>query len=149
LSAALRRLERGDHHVYSQVEEETMVRSGWLIERQEKEFFSDVQQELHFAPNSAILLDFSPSSNDNGQGCCNSMLTQMISDAAHIPGTDHIYACVRGDDSCWRHAIENAGFNYRGSLFLTVRMGRSNKWTTLPAGEEWRVEEDVQVRRSR
>jgi hypothetical protein len=140
LSAALRRLERGGHHVYSQVAEETMVRFGWLIERQEKEFFSDVQQELHFAPNSAILLDFSASSNDNGQGCGNSMLTQMISDAAHIPGTDHIYACVRGDESCWRHAIENAGFNYQGSLFLTVRMGRSNKWTTLPAGEEWRVE---------
>jgi len=148
LSAALRRLERGDHHVYLQIRKETIVRYAWLIERREREFLSEVQQELHFAPNSTILLDFSASSNDNGQECYKFMLTQMISDAVHIPGTDHIYACVRGDDLCWRHAIENAGFDYQGSLFLTVRMGRSSRWTSLPSEEESRMEEKGKVKSS-
>jgi Acetyltransferase (GNAT) domain len=133
LSQALRRLEGGDHHVYAHVEKGEIVRSGWLLERREKEFLIEVQQDLLLVPHSALLFDFSGAANDSQQRNYNSLLARMAEDATRIPGTEWIYACVRGDDSEWRNAIENAGFSYQGSLSLTVRMGRSKKWTSVPA----------------
>jgi hypothetical protein len=139
LSEALRRLEGGDHHVYTHVEQGEIVRSGWLLERREKEFLTEVQQDLLLAPHSALLFDFSGATNDSQQRDYNSMLARMTEDATRIPGTEWIYACVRGDDSGWLSAIENTGFSCQGSLYLTVRMGRSNKWTSLPAKESLRL----------
>lgn len=135
LSETLRRLEGGDHHVYTYVEKEEIECFGWSLARQQKEFLTEVQQDLLLAPHSALLFDFSVSSSVSQQGGYNSLLGQMISDAVRIPGTQWVYGCVRGDDSGWRSAFENAGFSYQGSMYLTVRVGRNKKWTSLPAEE--------------
>lgn len=133
LSETLRRLEGGDHHVYTYVEKEEIECFGWSLARQEREFLPEVQQDLLLAPHSALLFDFSVSSNESQQRGYNSLLAQMTRDAIRIPGTEWVYGCVCGDDLGWRRAFENAGFSYQGSMYLTVRMGRSKKWTSLPA----------------
>jgi RimJ/RimL family protein N-acetyltransferase len=143
LSVALRRMESGKHHVYSRMENGQLVHNGWLIERQEKSFFTEVQQEFEFPKNSAVLYDFYTHPNFRGKGYYSSSLLQMLHDAASIPGTEYIYISVLADNHPSRHVIEKLGFLYEGSLYHNRRLGKSTKWSSMAGREEAPIESEA------
>lgn len=135
LSTALRRLESAQH-VYTRYEDQQLVHYGWLIERQDKSFFTEVSQEFEYPPNSAVLFDFYTHPGYRGRGYYYASLLQMLHDAAEIPGTEYIYISVLADNTPSRHVIEKAGFCYQGSLFHTRHLGHSTKWSLMPPRAE-------------
>jgi GNAT superfamily N-acetyltransferase len=127
LSTALTRIENG-LHVYTCTENGRLVHYGWLIERQERSFVSEVRQEYVLPPNSASLFDFYTFPRARGRGLYTLCLRTMLRDAARIPGTEKIIIAVLADNGPSRHVIEKVGFVYECSLFEEVRFGRARRW---------------------
>ncbi len=129
LSVSLRRLGDGER-VYTYVENGRLLNYGWLIERQEKSFISEVKQEFFFPPNSACLYDFYTSPNARCRGLYTMSLQKMLKDISCVTETEKVFIFVLADNFPSRHVIEKLGFIYQYSLFERVRFGRSLKWST-------------------
>ncbi len=133
LSTSLRRIENG-LRVYTYAENDQLLHYGWLIERQEKSFVTEVRQEFNFPPNSACLFDFYTFPQARGRGLYTLSLRTMLQDAVCIPGTAKIFIAVLADNSSSRHVIEKVGFAYECSLFEQVWLGLARRWTRMPDG---------------
>jgi CelD/BcsL family acetyltransferase involved in cellulose biosynthesis len=113
---AIKRLSE-ENHVYTKVEAGKLVHCGWLIERQEKSFLSEVNQDLTMLPGSAALFDFFTHPQARGKGLYQAAMQQMLHDASCIPNTSQVYISVMADNVASRHAIEKIGFKYKCSLY--------------------------------
>lgn len=127
LSDALARLEQGQH-VYTTVDTGRLVHFGWLVERQETSFLSEVNQTFTLPPASAVLYDFYTHPSARGRGLYQAAMRQMLRDAVSVPGTEHVFIFVLADNLASRHAIEKVGFQYQGSLFERGRFGKTERW---------------------
>lgn len=119
---ALKRIEKG-RIIYTRVENDVLVHYGWLVEREEKSFVSEVEQELTLLSNSAVLYDFYSHPSARGKGLFQASLSQMLRDAVEIPYTAQIYISVLADNKPSRHVIEKVGFDYHLSLWLNKTLG--------------------------
>ncbi len=118
--------------VYTFSENGKLLHYGWLVERQDKSFLSEVGQYFYPLPNSALLFDYYSHPGARGRGLYQSSLRQMLRDAARIPNTERIYIGVLADNGPSRHVIEKAGFKYQYSFFKRVRLGTVQTWSTAP-----------------
>src|SRR5207302_510844 len=67
LKRVLEGLEAGNH-VFTRVEDGRLVHYGWLIERQQKSFISEVGHNFYLPPDSAVLADFYTHPAARGKG---------------------------------------------------------------------------------
>jgi CelD/BcsL family acetyltransferase involved in cellulose biosynthesis len=132
LLRCLDRIERGLHS-YTHAEGGRLLQYGWLIERQEKSFVTEVHQEFEFPPRSACLYDSYTFVFARGRGLYTANIRKMLHDASRILDTDRIYALVLADNGPSRHVIEKVGFTYDCSLFEEVWFGRARRWTNAPS----------------
>lgn len=123
------------NHVYTYVEGGVLLHYGWLIEQQEKAFFTEVGQEFEYPSGSAVVFDFYTHPKARGRGLYQSSLRQMLHDAAAIPGIKQIYISVLSDNGPSRHVIEKIGFTYVCSLFQKAMLGIVKKWPSQQVAE--------------
>jgi len=131
LEEAVKNMEAGDH-IYTRVEGGRLIHYGWLIDRQNKSFLSEVGQELFLLPESAVLTNFYTHPQARGRGLYQSSLRQMLHDAATIRGTKQIYIGVLANNSPSRHVIEKVGFTYQYSFYRRWILGRTRRWSNAP-----------------
>ena len=81
LRSALQRLEQGSH-CYTRVENGLLLHHGWLVERQAKSHFTEVDATFEYPPGSAVLYDFYSDPDARGRGLYQAALRQMTADAA-------------------------------------------------------------------
>jgi CelD/BcsL family acetyltransferase involved in cellulose biosynthesis/GNAT superfamily N-acetyltransferase/uncharacterized protein YfkK (UPF0435 family) len=110
------RLSEGNH-VYTKVEAGKLVHYGWLIEKQEKSFISEINQYFTMPPDSAVMFDFYTHPQARGKGFYQASMRQILHEASRIPNLREIYISVLADNGASRHAIEKIGFEYKCSLF--------------------------------
>jgi CelD/BcsL family acetyltransferase involved in cellulose biosynthesis len=108
LSLCLQRLEAGDH-VYTWATQDRLLCHCWLSERQQKCWFTELEQEYVFEPESAFIYDYQLHSLSGQQGYDRSLLQQIVNDAVSIYGAKQVYTRVLADDPL-RAVIEQAGF---------------------------------------
>ncbi len=124
LSAALQRIERGEH-VYTLADDHKLLHYGWLIDDQTHACFIEVQQGFEFPEHSAVLYDFYTDPDERGRGLYQRTIQRIIQDALQrIEGLRYVYISVLADNRPSRHVIEKLGFDYQCSLFLNRRFGR-------------------------
>lgn len=114
--SSIERLSEGNH-VYTKVEAGKLVHYGWLIERQEKSFMSEINQYFTLPADSAVLFDFFTHPQARGKGFYQASMRQMLRDAGRIPNIKQICISVLADNSPSRHSIEKIGFEYLCSLY--------------------------------
>ena len=111
LSLCLTRLEAGQH-VYTRVERGRLLAICWLVERQEKAVFSDLNQEYVFEPDSAMIHDYYLDPSIREQGYDRALLGQIVNDGLFLYGAKQVYMTVKADHPL-RQAIESTGFTHR------------------------------------
>jgi CelD/BcsL family acetyltransferase involved in cellulose biosynthesis len=124
-------LESGAH-IYTYAEGGRLLHYGWLIERQAESVLTEVGQTNYLPPDTAVLADFYSHPLARGRGLYQKSLSQMLHDAAAIPGTRHIYIGVMADNGPSRHVIEKLGFRYQYSFFRRRRPMGTALWSNAP-----------------
>ena len=128
------RAAAGPHHLYSIVENTTLVHYGWLTYPQERA--PDAALGLEFRPpaGSAALWDYFTHTSARGRGLYRNTLWQCLHDAVEIDGARQVFIYVQADNAVSRHVIERAGFTYQGSLVLERRFFRTRRYATVAQG---------------
>lgn len=132
LGQAWSNIEAGQH-VYTYADAGELQHWGWLIPQQRKSILDEVGQTLYLPANSAVLSSYHTQPAARGKGLYRMSLTQMIRDAAEIPGVEHIFIYVLANNAPSRHVIEKVGFDYRFSFFQKTLLGKTRRWTNAPA----------------
>ncbi len=116
LSICLARIEAGEH-VYTWVENDCLLGCSWLVERQEKFVFAELNQKYIFEPESAFIHDFyfHPIVIDDMTVKFQALLEQMLDDAVWIYGAKQIYMTVLANDPR-QETISQASFNYLNTV---------------------------------
>jgi len=127
LSSALDRIESGCH-AYSFVKDGKLLHCGWLADRQETAYFTEVGQKYKFPSKTAVLFDFFTFPEARGRGFYQKAIQTMAHDVATLGIADWISISVLADNAPSRHVIEKLGFVYRHSLFQTTVLGRVHRW---------------------
>lgn len=125
-SSALQKLAKGNH-VYTYVENGTLMHSGWLIERQARAYFTEVEQAFTFPSGTAVLFDFYTHPPARGRGLFQKSLREMLRDSAEIEGVKQICISALADNTPSIHVIEKVGFSYALSLFRSCHLGYTRK----------------------
>ena len=125
-------IEAGQH-VYTYADKGELQHWGWLIPQQRKSFLDEVGQTFYLPANSAALSSYHTQPAARGKGLYRTSLTQMLRDAADIPGVEHIFIYVLANNGPSRHVIEKVGFDYRFSFFQKTFLGKTRRWTNAPA----------------
>jgi CelD/BcsL family acetyltransferase involved in cellulose biosynthesis len=121
LSVCLSRLEAGQH-VYTHSAQGRLLVACWLVERQEKAVFTELDRAYDFQPESALIYDYYLDPTIHAQGYSHSLLRQIVNDALVVYGAKQVYMTVLADDPL-RQTIETAGFTYQQSVLKqTVAM---------------------------
>lgn len=130
LEVAGARRREGIHHLYSAVEDRTLVHYGWVTYPQRRA--PDAALGLEFVPpeGSAALWDYFTHPKARGRGLYLRTLWQCLHDAVAIDGARHAYIYVYADNAISRRAIEKAGFHKAGSLVLERSFGRAHRYAT-------------------
>ncbi|MCI0336806.1 MAG: GNAT family N-acetyltransferase [Acidobacteria bacterium] len=136
LRRALEYLESGNH-IYTCVKEGDLVHYGWLIERQGESSLGEVEQALSLPPGSVLLTDFYTHPQALGDDLCRSSLSQMLHDAALMPGAKQAYVYAAGDNHHLRQAVEEMGFAYSYTLSIRNVLGRTTRWSN--ASKPWLI----------
>lgn len=125
------RRQEGTHHLYSIVEDRTLVHYGWVTYPQLRA--PDAALGLEFVPpeKSAALWDYFTHPKARGRGLYLRTLWQCLHDAVEIDGARQVFIYVYADNTISRHVIERAGFLYRGSLVRETTMGRTRRYATF------------------
>jgi RimJ/RimL family protein N-acetyltransferase len=124
------RQRSGLHHLYSLVENGSLVHYGWITSRQERA--PDAALGLVFTPpaKSAALWDFFTHPAARGRGLYGDSLRQCMHDAVELDGARHVFIYVYSDNAVSRRTIEKVGFDYWGSLVMERRLFRTNRYAT-------------------
>jgi RimJ/RimL family protein N-acetyltransferase len=131
LRQAAEGLESGAH-IYTYAKDGRLLHYGWLIERQTESVLTEVGQTHYLPPSAAVLADFYTHPLARGRGLYQQSLSQMLHDAADIPGTRRIYIGVMADNGPSRHVIEKLGFVYQYSFFKRRRPTGTHRWSNAP-----------------
>jgi hypothetical protein len=115
IESAEKRLRQGGHS-YTRVEDGILVSYGWMAQRQSRTYLSEARQWYELPPNTAVLYDFYTHPAYRARGFYASSLLQGLHDAAAVPGTEVIFACVLADNAAPRWWVEKFGGVYQGSL---------------------------------
>ena len=124
--------EKG-HHCYTYAEDGQLLHWGWLAPNQASSTFEEVGQTIYLPPKSSVMSSFHTQPQAQGRGLYRQALTQILHDAAHTPGVEHLFIFVHADNGPSRHVIEKIGFEDQFSFFQKVRWGRVERWTDAPA----------------
>jgi RimJ/RimL family protein N-acetyltransferase len=124
------RRRSGLHHLYSLLENGTLVHYGWITSRQERA--PDAALGLAFIPpaESAALWDYFTHPIARGRGLYGDSLHQCMHDAVELDGARYVFIYVYSDNAVSRRAIEKAGFEYWGSLVMERRFFRTIRYAT-------------------
>jgi RimJ/RimL family protein N-acetyltransferase len=133
------RRAEGTHHLYSAVEDRTLIHYGWLTCPQLRA--PDAALGLEFVPpaGSAALWDYFTHPKARGRGLYLESLRQCLHDAIDVDRARHVFIYVYADNTISKHVIEKAGFTYRGSLVRETILGRTRRYATF-------VDEPLDVR---
>ena len=124
LASACERLASGER-VYTVGEQDTLAHYGWLIERQEKTVFSEIDYAYEFPEPGAVLYDFYTHPDSRGQKLYQSTIQQMLGDIRRFDEPPAwVYITVLADNLPSRHVIEKLGFDYLESVVRTTRFGK-------------------------
>jgi RimJ/RimL family protein N-acetyltransferase len=115
ISTALKRLEKGEH-CYTRVEDGTLAHYGWMMERQNRSYVTEVHQWLELPPNCAVIYDFYTLPAYRGRGFYPACLLQSLHDAANVPGTQNIHSTVDVTNAVPRFWFEKFGAVQKGRL---------------------------------
>lgn len=128
LSRWEKRLRSGEH-VYTRTEQGRLAAYGWLVERQQVCFLSEVHQQGTFPPDTAVLYDFFVPPEFRSRDFYPQLLMHSLRHAAGtIPGTRWIYMALRADDTVPRWWVERLGAHYCESYFYERKLWREKKW---------------------
>ncbi|MGH9344951.1 MAG: GNAT family N-acetyltransferase, partial [Terriglobia bacterium] len=121
LAKALEWLEEG-RHAYTRVIEGKLAHCAWLIERSESCPLAEVGQSHPCAPNSAALVNFYIHPDYAEKNLFQSLLQQMLIDAASVPETQRVYIGLPDYDRASILIAE--GFQLVAIYFETTRLGK-------------------------
>ena len=140
LARALARIGHG-HHVYTCVENGTLIHHGWMAENRGHAQLTEVGQDITFPPRSSILYDYYTHPSARGRGLYKRSLRHMMHAAASSGRSDWIFIWVLAGNAASRHVIEQAGFHYRGSAFQRNVLGWVKRRSTFdaPAAQTKRI----------
>jgi CelD/BcsL family acetyltransferase involved in cellulose biosynthesis len=127
LKQALDKLEAGQR-LYTRCEDGKLLQYGWLLEPQEKKPASEEIPGLLLPPDAVLLSDFYTSVQD--QSLSRAALTQMLHDAARVPGATQAYLCLAARNEHLRAVVTALGFTPQYSLFHQNVLGRVTNWST-------------------
>lgn len=116
------------NHLYSLVEDGTLVHYGWLISRQERAPDAALGLVFRPPPGSAALWDYFTHPRARGRGLYRETLGQCLHDAVEIDGASQVFIYVDAANTVSEHAIRKVGFQYYGSLVLERRLGRARRY---------------------
>lgn len=123
-----KRLGAGEH-VYTRTEQGRLAAYGWLVERQQVCFLSEVRQQGTFPPDTAVIYDFFVAPEFRSRDFYPQLLMHSLRHAAGtISGTRWIYMAVRADDTVPLWWVERLGAQYCESYFYERTLWRENKW---------------------
>jgi GNAT superfamily N-acetyltransferase len=111
----------GCHHLYSLVEDDTLVHYGWLSYPQDRAPDAALGLEFIPPPGSAALWDYFTHPRARGRGLYLRTLWQCLHDAVEIDGARQVFIYVYADNEISKRVIERAGFEYLGSLIADRR----------------------------
>jgi RimJ/RimL family protein N-acetyltransferase len=130
LEVLQQRRREGVHHLYSFVENGTLVHYGWLSFPQERAPDAALGLELVPPRGSAVLWDYFTHPSARGRGLYLRTLWQCLHDAVAIDGARQVFIYVYADNDASRRVIERAGFEYQGSLVAERRILRTRRYST-------------------
>ena len=148
LASVEARHQSGLHHLYSLVENGVLVHYGWLTSRQERAPDAAIGLVFIPPPRSAALFDYFTHPIARGRGLYSESLRQCMHDAVEIDGAETVFIYAYSDNAISRHAIEKAGFEYRGSLVMERRGWLTRRYSTFTgtALDVRRLEDDEPAR---
>ena len=120
-------------HVYTAVEDGVLVHYGWLTERQERMFVTEVGHEVRLPPNAAVAWDDWTHPRARGRGMQRDSVRQRLRDAAAVPGTEWVVCGLVATNGPSRANMERVGFVHYETLFTERRLGGTRRWAA-PAG---------------
>ncbi len=103
---------------------------GWMIEKQQSAFLTEVKQWTELPDHCGVLYDFYSHPEARGRGLYQRSLATMLKHASRIPTLQYVYIFVEADNGPSRHVIEKLGFDYQRSLFRQRCLIFSRRWGT-------------------
>lgn len=113
LSAALERIENGDH-VYTWSEGGVLRHVGWMRERVDEPERATLVPGVTLPADAAVVLDLFTDPAARRRGLATRVLQAMRRDAATVPGIRWLVVPVRPDDAPARSLVERLGFHQPG-----------------------------------
>lgn len=129
-TAAVSQRRTQGQHLYTCVEDGTLLHYGWLIPRQLEGPDHRIGMTLYPEPGSAALWDFYTHPLARGRGLYTQALQQMIHDAVEVDGASQVYIYVNDDNAPSRRVIEKVGFEYVGGLVREQRLWQVRRYAT-------------------
>ncbi len=127
MKQALERLEAGQH-LYTQCNDGTLQQYVWLVEPQPQK--PSTSSELVLPPDAVLLTDFYTVAQ--GQTLPEASLSQLLREAANLPGAQQAFLAVAANNDGLRRIVEAFGLTYQYSLFRQQRWGKTTRWSTAP-----------------
>jgi RimJ/RimL family protein N-acetyltransferase len=127
LAKAEARLANGEH-VYTIVENERLVRYGWIAAPAVGHYILEVGQFVEFPADSVYLYDFFTHPEYRNRGFYQSSLQQILRELRTTSAFKEAYIGVDLGNVPSRRAIEKIGFSYCYSLFQEWRWHRVQRW---------------------
>jgi GNAT superfamily N-acetyltransferase len=129
-------------HLYTVVADGVLAHFGWLRERQEVYVSRRIQCAVRFPRESALLWNFATHPSARGRGLYRQALCQCLHDAVELHGARQVYIYVDWDNRISRHVIEDAGFDYQGSIVRERILFRTRRriLPAVPSFDAWPVE---------
>ena len=127
LASALERIERGEA-AYSVRLEGRLAHCGWMVRGQTESRISEVEQVMHFPPDTVALYDFYSHPDFRSRGLYRATLGHMLQEVFAASETQWAYISVLADNGPSRHVIESMGFAYQGSFHYRRRFATTRKW---------------------
>jgi CelD/BcsL family acetyltransferase involved in cellulose biosynthesis len=126
LSAALRRFERGEI-LFSAVENGRLAHCSWLVPLAHS-VETDCGEHLPLSAGCAVLYDDCTHSGSRSRDLHHeSIIARLQHLAAHQPDSCSIIG-IQADNEWARHETEKTGFEYCGSAWIRIRLGKASRW---------------------
>jgi hypothetical protein len=132
--AARARLDRGEH-LYTLVEEETLLHYAWMVPFTRPEVDHAIGHVFYPAPESAYLYDHCTHPFGRRRGRFFKAMCQILHDVPLLTSAKQAYIYVYADNDKSRRVIEKVGFRYIGSMVMECRLGAVKRYPLSVGGE--------------
>lgn len=113
---ALARLQRGEH-IYTYVENNTLVHYGWEIEKQNVSYVEELGINYTFPTNDTVLYDFYTVPEYRGRHLYQQNLATILKTIYKNTCVQTVYIMCLANNKPSRKVIEKLGFSYITSLY--------------------------------